>query len=206
MTKEKFVIRKGEGNALVVVDMQNDFVNKKGALYVRGIKGEPLMRNIIRRINSLLKKPFDYRAATRDSHPENHIEFSIFGRHCPKGEKGSFIVSDLDLFSGDDSFEVLLKGEIHSVISYSVVTSLDFEKHIRNLRSREIKNIFVTGLAYTHCVGESAIAYATQGFKTYIVRDATRSVPPPHGNPEAMDQKLKLYGVKIIYTNQISVR
>lgn len=200
---EKIVIKKGEGNALAIIDGQNDFTRLDGALCVAGIEGEQDNYLIIKTIKALGKMPFDYLAVTEDKHPkEGHVEYGIFGKHCVTGSDGQKYQMYLaDMYATAD--ERLKKGMHPDLFSYSIVVSPQFAGHISNLRQRAIKRIFVTGWAFTHCVGESAIAYATQGFETYVVRDATRSVPPPYGDSEAMDKKLDLYGVKLINSDQI---
>lgn len=188
----------GGTDALIVVDMQNDFARPTGALYVAGVPGEVSDEQLVANILYLSNKPFGSRITTEDCHPENHIEASIFQAHCVQGTKGQDYVSELENLYVEAGSNVY-KGVEAALIAYSVATSGDFAGHISDLRSWGFKRIFVVGLAYTHCVGESAIAYASQGFEVYVVRDATRSVPPEHGgNPEVMKQKLALYGVKEI--------
>ncbi len=199
---EKIVIEKDKGDILVVVDGENDFILRAGGLYIRGVPGEATNAVIIRRINSLARKPFDLVVTTEDCHPQGHIEFAIFWPHCAEGTSGQEYHKGLmDMYDAADFH--LLKGQEKQLIGLSVASSRDFPRHISYSRSVGIKRIFIVGWAYTHCVGESAIAYATQGFETYVIRDCARSVPPPNGNPEAMDKKLELYGVKQVLFKDI---
>lgn len=197
----KNIIIAGGGDALTVIDLQNDFFHPTGRLYVSGVEGEVDAKEMLKRINSLVEMPFDWIACSRDKHPDDHIEFSIFGRHCPIMEEGSDLVSELE--RPKSSWDLIEKGYDKDVISYSIVTSAGFPVHMKHLREKNIKRVFICGLAYTHCVGESAIAYASQGFETYVIRDATRSVSPPYGDPELMDKKLALYDVKLINSEDI---
>jgi nicotinamidase-related amidase len=196
MTK-KIKIVKGEGNALGVIDGNNDFTHPKGALYVAGVDGEAKTVDIITRIRLLSMLKFDHVATTEDKHPDQHVEHAIFGPHCVQGKWGQGYHKDIDdIYQNAD--ENLVKGEDPAIISYSISTSPQFAEHIAKLRKKGIKRIFLVGWAFTHCVGESAIAYAAQGFEVYVVRDATASVAPPYGDPDAMTKKLALYGVKLV--------
>jgi nicotinamidase/pyrazinamidase len=187
----------GATDALVVVDMQNDFCEPDGALYVAGVPGEATMEVVITNTLALLDKPSGYRIATFDEHLPGHIEFSIYGPHVLRGTRGAEHVDML--LPEEESFDALMyKGENLSVVSYSIATSRRFADMLVCMRGRGIKRVFLCGVAYTHCVGESAMAFAAQIFDTYVVRDATRSVPPPYGNPKAMKARLKLAGVKEI--------
>lgn len=54
--------------ALVVIDMQHDFVH--------GLLKVPDAESIIGPINSLIEQPFAMHVATRDYHPDNHVSFA----------------------------------------------------------------------------------------------------------------------------------
>lgn len=205
----KFVIAKGGGDALVIIDPQNDFVRKKGALYVAGVPEDPTDDEAIRNVVRLANRSFDIRVVSYDHHPKDkHVEYDIFGgKHCVEGATGAKAVDEVrEGTRRKYPWFHIIKGSDPSVISYSIVVSPDFGKFIGVLRERGIKRVLVAGWAYTHCVGESAIAIASQGFETFVVRDATRSVPPPYGDPEKMDQKLALYGVKLIRMRDVRTR
>lgn len=198
---EKVGLRKGDGNVFVVVDGQNDFVWEKGALYVAGTEGEAGNEVIINRIRSLAyREAFDMLVTTEDEHPLGHVEFAVFGAHCVKGTTGQRYAPELlGVYGRAD--ENLKKDQ--NVFTYSVAMSPQFVPHIIRLREAGIKRVFVAGWAYNFCVGESAIAYAGQGFETFVVRDCTRSVPGVTSTPEKMDRKLSLYGVKEIFSEDI---
>jgi nicotinamidase-related amidase len=187
----------GPADAHALVDPQKDFARKHLALYVAGVKGEVSMAEVLANNKKLLVKKPGVVVVSADAHLPTHVEFKIFGPHCVIGTEGAEFCEEIaEVFDGPHI--LLSKGGNPDLISYSVATSEAWPNHVANLRHRRIVRVFVGGLAYTHCVGESAIAYACQGFETYVIRDATRSVPPPYGDPEKMDQKLQLYGVKLI--------
>lgn len=204
MEKERIVIKKGGGDALVVIDMQRDFVDENGALHVGGVEGEASMKEVIDTIEEVLNLPFDHKTASKDSHVDNHIEFELFGKHCPMGNTGEQFCDRLKELLKSDEVELVVKGMDKELTSYSVMTSHVFARHIATLREKGIKRVFLVGLALNYCVIESAVAYAIQGFEVCIVRDATRSVPPPYGDEEGVvATKAKAYKIKFIFSNHM---
>jgi len=192
---QKFKIQKGKGFALAVIDMQRDFL-PGGKLPVDGVKGEPTAEVLIQRINMLMTAPFDHVLLSRDVHPANHIECLTIKPHCLIMSEGAELSTDL---RPPEEREIITKGYEPSLKSFSIATSTSFATYIGNLRAKQIKIMLVCDLAYNFCVGGSAVDYAIQGFETYVIRDATRSVPPPYGpDPEEMDRKLEAFGVKLI--------
>ena len=59
---------------------------------------------------------------------------------------------------------------------------------LADLRGKGVTKLFVVGLAYDYCVGATAADGAKNGFKTYLVTDATRSVAP--ATAETMKERL----------------
>ncbi|HEY9586007.1 MAG TPA: isochorismatase family protein [Candidatus Paceibacterota bacterium] len=202
----------GEGDALVAVDMQNDFCHSDGALYVAGVSGEATMPEVIEKIEQLANLDFGYLAKTFDEHPgSGHVEFGIYGPHVIEGTLGAKYVSELAILDYLSDFD-LTKGGDRNLISYSAAVSEAWGNLIGCLRSYGIRRIFVCGVAYTHCAGETAISFAVQNvpvgdasWEVFIVRDATRSVPPPYGDPGLMAKKLVLYGVKEVSCSDLGI-
>lgn len=195
----------GENSAAVIVDMQNDFLSMDGALRVNGMPEELKLIGSPADLSVQIREFIDYFMdygkmyfTTEDHHPERHIEFEIFPPHCVAGTWGAHYYNSLlqTYYKAKDN---LVKGQQDHIVSYSVATSIEFPDHIRFLRTNDIKQIFIVGVAYNFCVGESAIAYACQGFDTYVVRDLTLSVPEV--SCQDMDEKLDLYGVNLIAAN-----
>lgn len=199
--EEQITIRQEENNALIIIDPQMDFVDENGALYVAGVPGENDNATIIRLIKRIDQLPWKHRAVTKDQHPENHIEFPDYGVHCWAGRQGESFQPDLQFFI--EKAEVYCKGTDPDIVALSIGNGVQFGDHVRKLRAEKIKKVFLCGWAYTHCVGESAIDYAKQNFEVFIVRDCTNSVITPFRDVETMDQKLELYNVKLITSDQL---
>ena len=71
------------------------------------------------------------------------------------------------------------------------------------MKSTGAMRAFVWGLAFDFCVGRTAIDAAKLGFKTYVVRDATRSVDLP-GSVGKMEADLAAAGVRTITSSDLT--
>src|SRR5574344_809692 len=109
-------------NYLVVVDVQNDFL-EGGALPVKG------GREVAANIADLIKNSTSYDKIyfTRDCHPKNHCSFKEFGgkwpAHCIEGTEGSEIeknLKDAAVKSGLPFF-VLGKGSFPDIEEYGAI-------------------------------------------------------------------------------------
>ena len=70
-----------------------------------------------------------------------------------------------------------------------------------NLQNMGVTKLYVVGLAYDHCVGSTAIDGWKNGFTTYLVTDATKSVAKT--SAEAMDKRIQDSGVIKITHDQV---
>jgi nicotinamidase/pyrazinamidase len=176
-------------DAMLVIDMQDDFVSPAGSLYVTG--GE----KIVAGINTLAAR-FSHVILTQDWHPAGHISFasthnlepfsgtidapygkqSLWPDHCIQGTPGAQIYAGLQIPQAE---LILRKGFRRDIDSYSVFTENDRTTPTGlngYLHERDLKRLFFTGLAYDYCVGFSAIAAAQHGFDTYVVEDLSRGI------------------------------
>lgn len=176
------------GEALIVVDMQKDFM-PGGALPVpRGDK-------IIPKVNECIKK-FKKRGAlivaTRDWHPENHISFKERGgpwpKHCVQGSEGAQFVVELP-----EDTVIISKATEQDKEAYSGFEGTDL---VEILRKRSVRKVYICGVATEYCVRATALDAVGHGFETYIITDAVRGITPK-GEEEAMEE-LKEAGVKFV--------
>jgi nicotinamidase/pyrazinamidase len=189
------IIVVGPNDAFLVIDMNSDFLNPTGKLFVRGITGEPGPEELVKRILWLNNLPFGYRIMVSEMHSPDHLEFIHYPIHAIKDTGGQRWPEEL-LEMYDKADFRLVKGMEPEIMSAPIYAGKDFFQLIRSLRAADIKRIFIAGLAYDQCLGEAAIALSHQHFEAIIVRNATRSVPPPRGRVETMKQILRLYGIK----------
>jgi nicotinamidase len=181
-TSDKFI------PALIVVDMQNDFVT--GSLAV------PDAPSIIEPTNAILNLPFALKVGTKDFHPPGHISFAsthnkplfekimiyrpdidppdiqsgieqcLWPDHCIQSTPG---VQFADGFNASALDTVVHKGTHPKVECYSAfgdpwgLTNMDLPAL---LSDKEVTDVFVTGLAGDYCVKATAIDAANHRMKT----------------------------------------
>mmetsp|Transcript_7818 Transcript_7818/g.7062 ORF Transcript_7818/g.7062 Transcript_7818/m.7062 type:complete len:125 (+) Transcript_7818:289-663(+) len=119
--------------------------------------------------------------------------------HCVQGSKGSELHKDLVVDEADVNIK---KGLDVDVDSYSAFgTSPEDTGLSKILKDKGIKTVYVTGLAFDYCVGSTSLDAAKNGFETYLVTDASRSVASE--SEKTMKEKLDAAGVKYIKSSEI---
>lgn len=184
-------------DALLVVDVQNDFL-PGGALAV------PQGDEVIPVINQLMKLPFGAVVTTQDWHPAAHCSFSEQGgpwpRHCVADTPGAALAETLERMEIDLE---LHKGQSLSVDSYSAFLENDgVTRTILKdwLQVRKIERVFVTGLALDYCVMATAFDAQADGFESVIVLDGCRGIRPQE---EAVDKAEKA-GILLTKSSDLS--
>lgn len=208
----------GPTDALLVIDLQNDFC-PGGALAVAD--GD----TIVPTINALAQK-FDHVILTQDWHPQNHISFAsthtnkepyetieatygpldiiqtLWPDHCVQNTRGAALHPDLSIPHAE---LILRKGFRRHIDSYSAFLEND---HFTPtglagyLRERNLTRLFLCGLAYDFCVRHSAIDGKKLGFETTVIEDATRPVNLP-GSVAATNEVLAASNVPRIQSAEI---
>ncbi|NPV88314.1 nicotinamidase [Coprothermobacteraceae bacterium] len=164
------LVRFERTDALIVVDVQNDFC-PGGALAV------PQGDEIIPVVNRLIKKAEEADAIivyTRDWHPKNHLSFADFGGiwpvHCVQGTPGADFHPDLYVSPQGAIVNKATDTEFEAYSGFQTV-----ELH-RILKNRGVKRVFIVGLATDYCVKETALDAIRLGYETYVIEDAVRGV------------------------------
>ncbi|NGX51493.1 MAG: Streptothricin hydrolase [Chlamydiae bacterium] len=155
--------------ALLIVDLQNDFM-PGGALGVK--EGD----QIIPLINRLIEK-FSLVIATQDWHPEGHVSFEeLWPIHCVEGSHGAQFVQELNQRG---IHHIIHKGTEKAIDSYSAFfdndgmhsTGLD-----KLLKEKGVEKLYIAGLATDYCVLYSAVDALKLGYQVAVIRDACRPV------------------------------
>lgn len=170
-------------DALVVVDVQNDFC-PGGALPVAdGDKVVPALNRYIERFQQAQMPIF----ATRDWHPEKTSHFKAYGGlwppHCIQGTKGAEFRSDLQL---PGNAVIVSAGMALDAEGYSGFEGRD-DRGLglaELLRGRGVERLFVGGLATDYCVKHTVLDGLKEGFQVVLLEDAVRGVDLQPGDSE----------------------
>ncbi|MFX1504152.1 MAG: bifunctional nicotinamidase/pyrazinamidase [Promethearchaeota archaeon] len=206
-------------DALIIVDMQYDFI-PGGSLPVE--EGD-LIINGINEIAKLFKKNKAIIVLTQDWHPKNHLSFAsnhpgkkpgdefmsedgaigpvLWPDHCVQGSQGAEFHIDLRVDLAD---KIIKKGMNPNVDSYSGFQDNDrkSETGLRDyLNSKNVKRIFVCGLALDYCCYYTAMDGFEFGYKVYFLVDLTRGVDLPEGNVKRILENLKKSAIKFAKNN-----
>jgi nicotinamidase/pyrazinamidase len=182
-----------DSDALIVVDVQNDFC-PGGALAVSG--GD----EIVPIVNALMER-FGMVFATQDFHPPGHSSFTEQGGpwpvHCVQGTPGAEFHPDLAI---DEVDEIVQKGQPVDTDGYSGFAGTDLAER---LRSRGIRRVFVAGLATDYCIKHTAIEAAGNGFETVVLTDAIRGVDAEAGDSQRAMEEMERAGATLTTSEAI---
>ncbi|NGN42787.1 bifunctional nicotinamidase/pyrazinamidase [Mesorhizobium sp. CGMCC 1.15528] len=195
--------------ALVVIDVQNDFC-PGGSLAVAG--GD----EIVPLINEMIGR-FEHVVLTQDWHPAGHSSFAsqhpgnqpfettkmpygdqtLWPDHCMQGTVGAAFHGALEWTRAEI---VIRKGFRKTIDSYSAFFENDHKTPTGlggYLKERGIGSITLVGLATDFCVAYSALDAVKLGFDTTVRLDACRAIDLG-GTLELMTGKMRDAGVKLI--------
>jgi len=185
--------------ALVVVDVQNDFADPGGNLYVRG--GEEVV-SVANRAIADARDAGALVAYTQDWHPPDTPHFEkdggVWPVHCVRDSWGAELHPGLDVTGkvvrkgtgGEDGYSGFTVRDPRS--GEEVGTELE-----RLLRDRGVERVVVLGLATDYCVKETALDSAAKGFETVVLTDGVRAVDVEPGDGERALQELRDAGVEV---------
>jgi nicotinamidase/pyrazinamidase len=185
--------------ALLVVDIQNDFADPKGSLYVTG--GEEVVSIANRELDRALSSGATV-VYTQDWHPESTPHFQkdggIWPVHCVMETWGAELHPELKV-EGD----VVRKGS-GGEDGYSGFTVRDPKSGAETptaleggLRSRGIEKVVVVGLATDYCVKETALDATAKGFDTVVLSAAIRAVNLEPGDGERALDEMRAAGARV---------
>jgi len=189
----------GPRTALLVVDVQNDFADPSGALYVPG--GGAVVDKANAEIAAARAVGAKV-AYTQDWHPPVTAHFEAHGgpwpEHCVRGSWGAAFHPDLILAG-----EVVQKGT-GGEDGYSAFTvrepTTGHERPTRLvtvLRSAGVIGVVIVGLATDYCVLDSALDARRLGFHTVVLTEGTRPVDLEPGDGDRALERMAAAGAHI---------
>lgn len=196
-------------DALLIVDVQNDFCPGGGLAVADGNAVVPVINGLIPHFDEVL--------LTQDWHPADHRSFAsahpgrapfetaqmpygsqtLWPDHCVQGTPGADFHAGLNT---TPARLVIRKGFRPGIDSYSAF----FENDRRTatgltgyLRERGLKRLFMCGLATDYCVAYSALDARTQGFEVVVLLQACRAIDLG-GSLNAALTQMRQAGVEIV--------
>lgn len=204
----------GDGDVLLVVDVQNDFCSG-GALAV------PHGEEVVPLINALARR-FTHVVLTQDWHPRGHLSFAsshagaqpfqsialpygpqvLWPDHCVQGTAGAEFHARLDVPHAE---LIVRKGYTREIDSYSAFYENDHATPTGlagYLRERGLRCVFLAGLAFDFCVRYSAEDARRLGFEAVVIEDACRGIDLD-GSVAATHAALAAAGVACIGADEV---
>jgi len=178
------------GDALLVVDVQNDFC-PGGSLAVS--HGDEVVPILNRWIDEAVRSRVTV-FASRDWHPANHVSFMQRGGpwppHCVQNTSGAAFHPGLRL---PTDVRLISKAETADVDSYSAFGGTDLSEQ---LRRAGVQRVWIGGLTQDYCVRETAMDAIREGFETHVIVSATRAVNlRPDDGKQAIDDIRRAGGI-----------
>ena len=177
-----------EHAALIIVDVQNCFVSGGSLAVAYGEEVIPLINRIAGAFATVV--------ATQDWHTPGHVSFAsshparkpfesielAYGRqvlwpdHCVAGTEDAQFARGLDTARAQ---LVIRKGFRRDIDSYSAFVEADRRTTTGlagYLRERQVRRVYVCGLATDFCVAWTALDARRAGFETAVIEDACRGI------------------------------
>ncbi len=188
----------GHGTALLVVDVQNDFADLDGGLYVQG--GEQVVRPIGVEVGAAQNagSPVVY---TQDWHPGSTPHFEkdggIWPVHCVANTWGAELHPDLLVHgpvvrkgtSGEDGYSGFSVRDPTSGVAAAT--------QLQSLLDRSVRRLVVVGLAGDYCVKETALDGVRLGYEVEVPLHLTRFVELFPGDTERSVEEMLAAGVTV---------
>jgi nicotinamidase/pyrazinamidase len=185
------------GDALIVVDVQNDFLPGGSLAVPRGDEVVPVLNQYLEGATRNGLPVF----ATRDWHPPNHCSFQGEGGpwppHCVRGTAGAAFAPALRL---PGSAMVISKAQDQDQDAYSGFQTTDLEERLRRL---EIDRVLVGGLATDYCVLSTVRDALARGFEVGLLLDAVRPVDVRPGDGVRAEQEMMRLGARPVRLDMV---
>jgi nicotinamidase/pyrazinamidase len=202
-------------NALIIVDLQNDFL-PGGALPVpHGDEVIPLA-NELQRSFELVLATQDWHAPDHGSFAANHpgkkpgdriildgIEQILWPVHCVQNTQGAEFAAS---FETSKIAHVFHKGIDPKIDSYSTFFDNAHRRHTGladYLKQRQVKDIYLMGLALDYCVKYSVLNARQLGLNTHVILDGCRGIELERGDIDRALDEMKRVGAVLLQSSDL---
>ena len=191
-------VRLQAGDALIVVDVQQDFL-PGGALAV------PDGDQVVAPLNRCIRSAGRYRLPvffTRDWHPPDHCSFRARGGpwppHCVAGSPGAAFAEGLTVPS---DAVIVSKATDPDADAYSGFQGTALAAM---LRERGCDRVLIGGLATDYCVLATVRDARAGGFQVVLLTDAVRAVDVAPGDGERAVREMQRLGTLLATADQVT--
>jgi len=186
------------GDALILVDVQNDFL-PGGSLAVP--QGDAVIPALNRAIAAMQARGLPV-FATRDWHPADHCSFQAQGGpwppHCVAASPGAEFAPALKLPS---DAAIISKATRADTDAYSGFQGTELD---RLLRERGVKHLFVGGLATDYCVLNTVQDALKLGYQVFLLEDAVRAVDVQPGDGTRALAQMEERGARLVHSGDLA--
>jgi nicotinamidase/pyrazinamidase len=197
MMSENDELRLTDGDALVLVDVQQDFL-PGGHLGVP--EGDQVVEPLNRAVQLFQRRHLPV-VASRDWHPLNHCSFEPQGGpwppHCVQHTHGADWAPDLRL---PEETLIVSKGDMATQEAYSGFQGTDLADRLHH---RQVSRLIVGGLATDYCVLQTVLDARAQGFEALVLKDAIRAVNVSPGGDENALERMHEAGAQLIRSQDL---
>ncbi len=202
-------------NALLIVDLQNDFLPGGAEPVLQGEAVIPLANQ--------LQGCFKLVVATQDWHPANHKSFAqhhpgrepgevvvlkkrpqlLWRIHCVQSTRGAELSTALRMNRVN---KVLRKGTDAEVDGFSAFFD---DGHVLPtglhdyLKEKKVTDVYVMGLGMEHCVKATALDSVSLGFKTFLIEDACRGWNRTPDDSKNAIEEMQAAGATLIQSREL---
>ncbi len=196
---DKANLKPAEGDALIIVDVQNDFL-PGGNL---GVPDGDAVLPVMNRYLELFRRAGLPVYATRDWHPEGHCSFKAQGGpwppHCVAESEGAAFARELKI--GED-VDVISKATTVEKDAYSGFEGTDLAER---LRKQKINRLFIGGLATDYCVLNTVKDALREGFQVLLLEDGIRGVEVNAGDSKKAIEEMHALGARSIRLEDVAL-
>jgi nicotinamidase/pyrazinamidase len=201
--------------ALLIVDMQNDFMPGGPLAVPHGDELVPI-------INALIPK-FPLVISTQDWHPADHVSFVsnhpgkkvgdiirvgeidqiLWPVHCVQNTHGAELISSLDKTKFSTFF---YKGTDKNIDSYSAFfdnAHLKSTGLANDLKRRGVDEIYIAGVATDYCVLYSAMDGIDLGFTVSVIADGCRPINLKSQDEQEAFERMRAKGARIVISSDL---